>query len=133
MATTTCNAQDLLAAAACFGCLDNRQLQMLQASLLCQILHPQLNMATCNAQDLITAAKCFGCLDPHQLSMLIAQLLCEILNAGGPSGESCLLCGNADPVADPDCECALYYRVDTMAVWLWDDANTAWKQLAGGP
>lgn len=131
MVTHNCDAQELLDASKCFACLTPGQLQVLAIVLLCKSIYP--TMASCDPQELLDASKCFECLTPGQLAVIQTQLLCELVNAGGASGETCLYCGTDDPVDDPTCECALYYRTDTMGVWLWDMGTTTWKQLAGGP
>lgn len=127
----TCDPQDLLDASKCFACLTPHQLQVIAVTLLCKEVYH--DMASCDPQELLSASKCFECLTPGQLAVISVQLLCEILNAGGPSTTTCLLCGTVDPTEDPNCECALYYRTDNMAVWLWNDGTATWSQLAGGP
>lgn len=126
-----CTVQDLLETAKCFSCLTPKQLMEVRLALLCQILQSVDPMASCDVQTLMAAAKCYGCLDLTQLSMIQTQLLCEILHAGGTGGQSCLVCGITDPVADPGCDCAIAYNTTNSAFWYWD--GSAWIPfIAGG-
>lgn len=102
-----------------------------RAVLLCQILQTLNPVATCDVQSLMNEAACFDCLDLRQLSVLQTQLLCEILQAGGAGGQSCIVCGDTDPVADPNCTCALGYNRSTGSFWYWDDSLGQWVQLIG--
>ena len=89
-------------------------------------------MASCDPQELLEAGACFAGLDRAQLNVIQTQLLCEILHSGS-GGESCLYCGNSDPVGTPACECALAYNKLTGSFFYWDADTTAWVQLVGGP
>lgn len=125
----TCSASELVAAAKCFGVLDQWQLELVKTSLLCQILQLNDPMATCNVQELLNDANCFACLSQKDLEVIQTQLLCEILQAGGTGGQSCNLCGTADPTDDPTCDCATYYRTDTGEFWVWDDTGGDWVKI----
>lgn len=126
----TCSPSDLVAGARCFSCIAPRQLEVIKASLLCQILQIANPMASCDAASLIADGKCFAALTADMLAVVQTQLLCEILNAGGGGGgQSCIICANVDPTTAPTCACALYYRKDNMAVWLWNADTLTWDQL----
>jgi len=128
----TCTTSELMQQAANLSGLSPGQLELVKTVLLCRILHIQNPMASCDVQDLLNDSSCFACLYPFQLSVIQTQLLCEILHAGGGSGNSCLMCGDADPVAAPNCECALYYNRSTSSFWYWDDNLSIWAMLIGG-
>ncbi len=127
----TCTTSELMQAAAELGGLTPGQLELVKTVILCRILHLNNPMATCDVQDLLNDANCFACLFPYQLSLIQTQLLCEILAAGGGGGSSCLLCGSADPVAAPACQCALYYNRATGSFWFWDFNTVSWTRLIG--
>jgi len=127
----TCTTSELLQEAACFNCLSPGQLELVKAVLLCRILQSNDPMASCDVQGLLRDANCFSCLFPFQLQLIQTQLLCEILSSGGGGGSSCLLCGAADPVVDPACECALFYNRTTGSFWYWDDTGVSWVRLIG--
>ncbi len=122
----TCSAQDLFSLSGEFANTTPFQLQTLQASLLCQILQASNPMADCSVSSLMSSSSCFNCLTPFQVAVIQTQLLCEILQAGGGGGQSCLTCSTSDPVADPNCTCAIHYRTDTSAFWYWDDVPAVW-------
>lgn len=112
--------------AGCFACLAMDQLQMVIASLLCQILKAQNPMADCSVSTLLEQAKCFaGCASPAQLMMIQTQLLCEILAAGGGggggSGVTCL--DASDPVDPPITGCGIAYRKDNGSIFIWDGST----------
>lgn len=117
----TCSTNSLLEASRQFQALDNRQLYLVIAQLLCLQLKAVNPMASCDATSLLQSAcnNRFECLDNRQIWVVIAQVLCELLQAGGGSGNSCLLCGDADPVDAPACECAIYYNRLTLRYWVW--------------
>lgn len=120
-----CSTTNLLSQASCFACLAADQLQMVIASLLCQILKAANPMANCDVSTLLQEAKCFqSCTAPAQLLLIQTQLLCNIWAAGGGMGAGLILCGTADPVDPPTGNCAIYYRTDTGAIWIWD--GSAW-------
>lgn len=127
-----CSANALLAASTGYQALENRQLLLVFAELLCQQLKAINPMASCDATSLLQSAcnNRFECLENRQVWIIIAQLLCEILQAGGGSGHSCLLCGAVDPVADPTCTCAIYYNATTGSFWIW---TGVWSPILGGP
>jgi hypothetical protein len=127
----TCTTSDLLQEAACFSCLSPQQLELVKAVLLCRILQNNDPMASCDVQSLLDNANCFSCLFPFQIQLIQTQLLCEILSSGGAAGDSCLMCGAADPVAVPTCDCALYYNRSTGSFWFWDAPFVAWVRLIG--
>lgn len=125
----TCNPQSLMSAAGAFVQMTPLQLMAVRTVLLCQILQARNPMATCDPQTLMTAGKCFYGLGLAELSAIQTQLLCEILQAGGVGGDSCIVCGDVDPVADPGCDCALAYNRQTGGVWQWNDTLTQWEPL----
>src|ERR1044071_2767782 len=118
----SCDVNDLLYTARCFTGLTNFQLQLVIASLLCRLLNGG-KAVTCDAQELLDASNCFSCLTPFQLQVVQTELLCEILQSGGAGGKTCLSCGVVDPVAAPDCDCAVYYNSLTGAFFVWDSTN----------
>jgi hypothetical protein len=69
----TCSPSELLASAACFACLTEKELDAIAVSLLQSWAGEEQTPA-----QLIEAAKCFTCLDHKQLSTIQAQLLCDI-------------------------------------------------------
>jgi hypothetical protein len=101
--------------------------------LLCRWLKFLDPMADCSPQSLLSDASCFGCYTVGDQQMVRLQLLCEILQAGGGSGSSCIVCGDANPVADPNCDCAYGYNRLTGAEFVWDDPNGIWRPVGGGP
>lgn len=115
-------------AAACFMCLEPKQLMAVRAVLLCQILQVNNPMASCDPTSLMAAAACFDCLDLRQLSVIQTQLLCEILQTGSATA-NCIICGDDDPSATPPCDCAVAYNRVTGGFWYWDANETAWVQL----
>lgn len=126
----TCSAQDLMNAANCFASLSPYQLALVQTSLLCKILQKSNSVATCDVQTLTNDARCFWGVPSGQLAIIQTQLLCEILNAGGGTG--CLLCSqSSNPVSAPSCDCALFYRRDTGAMWFWNATLAQWIMLIG--
>lgn len=125
----TCDAQDLLDAGKCFGCLDRTQSWQAMLALLCSILQNSNPMATCDVNELLSAGKCFDCLNDHQMAMVGLELACEILQGGGTGGTSCNLCGTADPVAAPTCDCSIYTRTDTAELWYWNPATATWVKI----
>lgn len=123
----TCDTSELMASSNCFSCLEPYQLQLINTSLLCQILQAYTPMASCDVSALLASSNCFACLQPAQLLWLQTQLLCEILAvAGGGAGGGAVTCGLVNPVAAPTTTCGIYYRTDTGSIWLWDGA--AWQQ-----
>jgi len=86
-------------------------------------------MASCDVQTLLDAGACFLSRNPEERSAIGIQLLCEILQAGGGSGNSCLLCGDVDPVAAPPCTCALSYNKAKGALWIWDNDILIWELI----
>lgn len=78
---STCSNADLLQDSRCFGCLDDGQIRVIIASLLCKILKEYNPMASCDAQTLLNDGRCFECFNDNQLLVIQAQLLCEIKNA----------------------------------------------------
>lgn len=127
-----CSANTLLAASTAYQALDNRQLFLITAQLLCQQLKAINPMASCDATSLLQAAcnNKLECLDNRQIFIVIAQLECEILQAGGGSGNSCLLCGAVAPVDPPSCTCAIYYNTTNGAFYVW---TGLWQPILLGP
>lgn len=127
----TCNTQDLLAAASCFANTPSNVLQIIQTSILCQMLRQINPMASCDIQSLTDSARCFQCLNPPQLMVIQTQLLCELLQAGGFGQNGCLVCGNTDPVDPPraGCHCSLAYNRVTSALFYWDETALQWFAL----
>lgn len=105
----------------------------MQLSMLCRWLRLLDPMADCSPQSLLEDASCFACHTDGELMIIQTQLLCEILQAGGGGGNSCLLCGVVDPVADPDCDCAIYYNTAVGSFWIWDDGALPpqWRPIIG--
>jgi len=125
-----CDAQSLLAASCKFNCLSGKELEVVKAELLCQILQASNPMASCDAQTLLNAGKAFNGLPAQQLNVIQTQLLCEILSGGGTGGATCVLCGVVDPTTAPtSCNCAFYYRTDNAAVWFWNNGSSSWTPL----
>lgn len=125
----TCDVGSLISTAGRFMCLPLTQLLGVQTELLRQLVLARNPMAATDVQSLLTAGKCFEHLPVAQVLGIQTQLLCEILQAGGVSANSCLVCGDTDPVADPACDCALGYNRLTGAFFMWDDSQTAWLPL----
>lgn len=117
----SCEPSSVMAASKCFMCLDEAEQAAIQTYLLCQIAG-----MICTPQTLMTAAKCYMCLGPAQLQAINTYLLCQIL-AGGGSGAADVDCGVVDPTVAPTTTCAIYYRTDNGAVWVWNGA--AWLQI----
>lgn len=90
-------------------------------------------MADCDPSTWLASTGRMSDSSRHDLLRMILGVLCEILQAGGIGGNSCITCGTSDPVADPDCTCAFYYRTDTGAEWIWDDGGSQWLQILAGP
>lgn len=133
----TCLATDLLLASTQFQGLENRQLYIILAQLLCDWLRLSNPMATCDAPTLLRAAceNQINCLQNKDIFAVQAQLLCEILQSGGGTGKTCLLCGTVDPVDAPECDCALYYKRTPDGngeFWYWDVDMAAWVKFIGG-
>jgi hypothetical protein len=125
----SCNVQDLFSASGCFACLPYAQLEQVKTALLCQILQTVNPMATCDVQSLLNSASCFQCIPSAQLSIIQTQLLCELLHAGGTGGESCVFCGDSDPVGVPACTCALAYNRVASSLWYWSNSDLTWYPL----
>jgi hypothetical protein len=128
----TCSTNALLDSSVQFQALDNRQLLLIIAQLLCQQLKAINPMASCDASSLLQSAcnNKLECLENRQVWIVIAQLLCEILIAGGGSGNSCITCGTTDPVDPPTCDCAIHYRTDTGSFFVW---TGVWQPILLGP
>lgn len=128
----SCSTNTLLDSSKQFQALDNRQLLLVMAQLLCQQLQAINPMASCDATSLLQSScnNRFECLENRQLWIVIAQLLCEILQAGGGSGNSCLLCGAVAPVDPPTCTCAIYYNTTNGSFYVW---TGVWSQILAGP
>lgn len=127
-----CDANDYLDRARCFECLDTKQMMAVQLALSCAILQGINPMTSCDVNELLDSARCFLCLTMDQMMAVGLQLNCEILNAGGTGGQSCVICDTVDPVAAPDCDCALAYNSASGSLWFWNDGATSWVQLIGG-
>jgi hypothetical protein len=74
---TTCNVNDLLADAACFGCLPSGFYLGLKIVLLEQILEGLGGEVPSN-QTLFERGACFSCLSDGEIKILRLQLLCNI-------------------------------------------------------
>lgn len=85
------------------------------------------------AQALLDDAGCLSCFTPYQLMLINTQLLSNI-NEGGGGGttNSCLVCGDTDPVAAPDCDCALGINRVTGALFYWNSTTASWVPLIVG-
>lgn len=130
MAFHFCSPQDLVDASRCLACLTPYQLELAKTALLCRIAQSHNVAVSCDVQTLMNQAACFHCISLGELAMIQTQLLCEILNAS----TGCLLCSDSsDPVADPQCTCALFFRKDNAAMWYWDTITHAWIPLLAGP
>ncbi len=127
----TCTTEDLLEEAGCFACYPDKQRELIQMALMCRWVQALNPMATCNVAELLEDAACFECLSDGQRDIVRTQLLCEILHAGGGGGNSCLVCSDADPVADPDCDCAMHYNKTTGSLWIWNEALAVWNIILG--
>jgi len=127
-----CLPDELLESARCFACLGEKSLQVVIASLLCQIIQASNPMASCDAATLLNDGRCFACLSTQQMMMIQTQLLCEVLNGGG-TGATCLICGDSPPVDPAPCDCSIYYTKSPNAgVWIW--SGSAWEAIiAPGP
>lgn len=128
-----CTPSDLLAPTACCDKYTEHDLLRLIVGALCQTLQAIDPMADCNPTDWLVATGRMNNSSRHDLLRMILGVLCEILQAGGLGGQSCISCGVVDPVADPNCTCAFYYRTDNGAEWIWDDGAGVWRQILGGP
>lgn len=80
----------------------------------------------CSASNLVAASSCFCGLSPAQREQVAIYLLCQIANNGGGGGNSCLYCGDTDPVDPPTCSCALAYNNVDSTFWYWDAGAAAW-------
>lgn len=114
----TCEPSTLMAAAKCFTCLGPTEQYAIQTYLLCQI-----SGMSCEPATLMDSARCFTCLEESQLAAINTYLLCQILLAGGGGGGVSVSCGIVNPVAAPTGSCAIYYRTDNGAVWVWNGAG----------
>jgi hypothetical protein len=124
----TCNPNTLLAGAGAIAALNQKMAFNVIAALLCRILQTLNPMATCNVGELVAEAQCFACLPQNQLLMLIAQLLCNIDTT--IAGASNVMCDTVDPTTGPPYgNCAVYYRPDNGAVWIWRSATADWLQI----
>lgn len=120
----TCDAEEFLDLAKCFGCLDDRSSMMVFLRLLCDILQELNPMATCDVEDLIGRSRCFACLDTKGAMMVGLQLACEILSAGG--GGVCNRCEEFDPNEDAACDCAHWTNTATGEMWYWRALTGTW-------
>lgn len=100
----SCAIQPLLDDAACFNTLMGHQLQVVQATLLCQILTTLNPVATCNVEELLADGRCFAALPSGLMPVVIAQLLCDLNSTlsgggggGGASGTSFSYWGTGSP------------------------------------
>lgn len=126
----TCDSTTLLEIACENGlsCLDERNLTIATAVIFCQILQAANPMAQCDANSILQSACNSGisCLGDRDLKVVMVQLACEILQAGGGGGNSCLLCGDVNPVDAPDCACAIYYNRISKGFFIW---TGVWDQI----
>jgi hypothetical protein len=82
----------------------------------------------CDAQSLLNASACLCGLDRNQLLRIQAYTLCQVANLPAAQ-QSCILCGDVNPVAAPACTCAIYYVRPTQAFFYWDGAT--WVEFIG--
>ncbi len=125
----SCDTNEILYSARCFGGLTPFQLALVQVGLLCRILNGG-PVPECDAQEILSSASCFSCLSPGQLMIIQTQLLCEILQGGGTSS-ACLECGTVNPTVAATSDCCIYYRRDTGAFWFWDSVGATWVMFLG--
>lgn len=134
MAAITCTAQALTDAATCnFQCLSGSMLQAIRIRILCSILNGE--SVTCDAQSLVDASTCLEqCVMLGFGPAIEIYLLCQIANngGGGGGGSGAVVCSAAaDPVAAATSSCAIFYRVDTGSVWIWNAGAAAWNKILG--
>jgi len=116
-------AAQIMQEAGCLCSLDARAVQQAQLVLLWRFLNPNTAMTVADVQLIMQDAACLCSLTSRQIQIATLEVLLEILQAGGISGESCLLCDTADPTVAPACNCAIHYRTDTGSFWYWDGAT----------
>ncbi len=110
--------QEIAESAKCFSCIPaGAQLQALV------YLFGQIAGVT-DPATIIEGAKCFSCLPQGILLQALVYLAGQIAS-GGSVGGGGVTCSTADPVAAPSGSCAIHYRTDTGAIWIWDGA--AWQ------
>lgn len=128
-----CTPSELLAPTACCDNWSQHDLLRLIVGAQCQTLQSINPMAECDFHQLMQDTASLAGKSQHDLLRIIVGVECEILQAGGLGGQSCIVCGDADPVADPNCDCAFGYNKLTGAEFIWDDDLGVWHQIAGGP
>ena len=129
----TCNTSELLAPTACCDTFSEHDLLRMLVGARCRLLHVLSPMTICDFSELLQSTAALAGKSRHDLLRILIGVDCEILSGGGISGASCTLCGNGDPVAAPDCDCATYYDKLNGAQWIWDDDVLIWRQISGGP
>lgn len=72
----SCEAVDLITAAACFNCMTDVQKEAAKLYLLCVIA----GVSPTDLSDLIDKSKCFLCLNETQKAAMQNYLLCQIVN-----------------------------------------------------
>jgi|SRR6185436_5583269 len=125
----TCDPGELLALTGCCDTYSQHDLLRIIVGARCQLLQLIDPMATCDFSQLMQDTSALAGKSPHDLLRIIAGVDCEILQAGGTGGQSCLLCGDVDPVAAPSCTCAMYYNKMMGALWIWNNDTLAWELI----
>ena len=121
-----CSPSDLVAAGKCFLTLTEEQRESVIAALLCNILKASNPMASCDPAQLLEDGKCFTVRTRQELAAIQTQLLCEILH-GGSTGQTCLICLEADgvPVDPAPCDCSICYNLAGQ-FWFWNSLTNSW-------
>lgn len=65
----------------------------------------------------------------HDTKLIALQKILQQLNTTGSSGgaTASVSGGDADPVADPGVDYAIYYNRTTGVIWQWNDTAGAWE------
>lgn len=89
--------------------------------LLCAIINGET--MTCDPTALIDASRCIeSCIPAGLMPAVEIYLLCQIANngtGGGSGGGIEVTCGVIDPVTPPTGACGIYYRTDTLSLWIY--------------
>jgi hypothetical protein len=127
----TCTVSELLAPTACCDTYSQHDLLRIIAGAICQLLNTVDPMASCDFSQLSQDTAALVGRSQHEILRIIAGGICELIAAGGTGGQSCLLCGDVDPVASPSCTCATYYNKTAGSLWIWDADLVQWFALIG--